>query len=52
MGLGHTSRAYKGHPMHITTLTTTHPFLLRDPLLIPPSLHLLLGLLQLSTIPS
>ena len=52
MGFSHTSRAWKGHPMHITTLTRTHPFPLGAPLLIPPGLHILLGLLHLSTIPS
>ena len=52
MGLGHMSRACKGHPMHITTPTIPHPYLLGDPLLILPSLHLLLGPLHLSIIPN
>lgn len=52
MSLGHTSRECKGHPMHITTPTRTHPYLLGDPLLIIPSLHLLLGPLHLDIIPS
>lgn len=52
MGLSYTSRACKGHPMHITTLTRTHPFPLGGPLHIPPGLPLLLGLLHLIIIPS
>jgi len=31
MGLDHTIKVCKGHPMHITTLTKTHPFPLRAP---------------------
>lgn len=50
MGLDHISKECKGHLTHITTLTKTHPFPLRAPLLIPPSLHLLLSLLHLCTI--
>lgn len=52
MGLGHTNKACKGHPMHIATPTRPHPYLLGGPLLILPGLHLLLGPLHLSIIPS
>ena len=52
MGLDHTKRACKGHPMHITTPTRPWPFPLGDPLLILPVQHLLLGPLHLSIIPS
>ena len=52
MGLGDTSRACKGHPMHIATPTRPHPFPLGDPLLILPGMHLLFGPLHLSIIPS
>ena len=52
MGLERTRRACKGHPMHIKTLTKTHTFCFGGPLLIPFGLHLLLGILHLSIIPS
>ena len=52
MVLNCTSRACEGHPMHIKTLTKTHPFPIGAPLLIPPSLHILLRLFHLNTIPN
>ena len=52
LGLDHTSRACKGHPMHITTPTKPQLYLLGDPLLILLGLHLLLGHMNLNIIPS
>ena len=51
LGLDHTSRVCKGHPMHITTPTKPQLYLLGDPLLILPGLHPLLGPMHLSIIP-
>jgi len=50
LGLNHTSRVCKGHPMHITTPTKPKLYLLRDPLLILPGLHPILGTMHLSVI--
>ena len=52
LGLDHTSRVCKGHPMHITTPTKPHLCLLGDPLLFLPSLHPLLGPMHLGITPN
>ena len=45
-------QACKGHPVHITTPTKPQLYVLRDPLVILPSLHPLLGPMHLNIIPS
>ncbi len=52
LGLDHTSRVCKDHPMHITDPTKPQLHLIGDPLLILPGLHPLLGPMHLNTIPS
>jgi len=52
LGPDHTSRVCKGHPMHTTTQTKPHLYLLWDPLLILLGLHPFLGHMHLSIIPS
>ena len=52
LGLDHTNRVCKSHPMHITNPTKPHLYLLGDTLIILPSLHPLLGPMHLSVIPS
>lgn len=51
LGLDHTREACKGHPMHITTPTKPHLYLLGDPLVVLPGLQHLLGHMHLSSIP-
>lgn len=52
MGIDHTSKACKGHPIHINIPTPPQPYLLGDPLLILPGIHLLLGPLHISITPN
>jgi len=51
LGLHHTSRVCKGHPLHIATPTKPQLYLLADPLPILPGLCPLLGPMHLNIIP-